>query len=184
MIKSFSCFALTQLHCSSSSCRAAYRPAVVYEAVKSSSLVPRDLGILPAGWHTPQRCGHSAAKRHQPATTSLPGEADTGHCCSRTSVRQAHACCRTSFLGEKGALGPGDLASSQWVKFWSLVCFLPTTQWIQIDIFFLNIFVWVLKYWDQYISFNRTISKNPSSCCQADCFQMKDPEQASGWKWD
>lgn len=109
VIKSFPCFALTQLHCSSSSCRAAYRPAVVYEAVKRSSLVPRDMGILPAGWHTPQCCGHSAANRHWHGSTLLPGEADIRHCCSRTSVHGAHAYYRTSScLREKGALGWGD----------------------------------------------------------------------------
>lgn len=149
VIKSFPCFALMQLHCSSSSYRAAYRPAVVYEAVKSGSLVPRDPGILPAGWHTPQSCRHSAAKR-PPTCHRFPsqgrltlGTAAPGHLSIRLTVAAGLV------LGKKGLVpmrwgqgGPGKWPVS---KFWSQVCFLPTTE-MKLDVFFLKMFIWVLKH--------------------------------------
>jgi len=119
---------------------------MAYEAVKSGSSVPWDPGILSAGQHAPQICGHRAAKR-PPTCHRFPcqGRLTLGTAAPRHLINQAHACCRADF-GEKevyqGQGGPGKWPAS---KFRSQVYFHPTTAMMS-DVFFPHIFLSVLEY--------------------------------------
>lgn len=88
---------------------------------------------------------HSSKQSNQHAAAASSGETDTGHCCSKTSVGQAHGCCRAR-LGKKG-LGKGEAGKWPVSKFWSHDCFLPTPE-TKSAVIFLNTFIRVLKYWD------------------------------------